>query len=195
MAICSPRVTALALAATLAACGTTPPTRFHSLRSSQPTAAVAQTPMWVEIAPVSVPAAVDQPQWLVRVADDSLRVLEQERWVAPLRDELRAALAEHLGQRYGAINGAMAAPNAPSGAQTNPRWTLRLEVRRFEMVAGQSVWLEGAWSVTSEAPGGSGLHCVSSLREAAPGELPRSRPRSGVPCKPWLTTWAGRCGP
>ena len=69
----------------------------------------------IVLEPIRVPAQVDQPQWLVRLPDDSLAVLEQERWASPLRDELREALLEQLAAGYGAVEArsAVAGSGAP----------------------------------------------------------------------------------
>jgi len=148
-------LTALLMAAT--GCSSTPSTRFHSLLAgSGASAATPATVRFVDLGPVGVPASVDQPQWVVRLPDDSLRVLEQERWVAPLRDEIRAALLDGLRQRSGAID-ARAVP-APPGDVVR----VRVDLQRFESIAGSGTWLEARWTVV---PGD--LACSVSLREAA----------------------------
>ena len=140
----------------LAGCSSAPPTRFHSLLDGQPAPATTATARHVDLAPVSVPAAVDQPQWVVRLPDGSLRMLELERWVAPLRDELRAALLDGLRARSGVAD-ARSVPTPVDGVAR-----VRVDVLRFETVAGRGAGLEARWTVT---PGD--LSCTTSLREAA----------------------------
>lgn len=159
------RALALGAASLMAACSSTQPARFHSL-AALPGAApaapapAAATPWVVDLGPVTVPAGVDQPQWVVRLPDGSLRVLEQERWVAPLRDEVRAALLEALRLRTGAID----ARSVPAPATGTVR--VRVDVQRFETLAGEGAWIEAGWSV---AP--AGFACRVTLREAAgPGD-------------------------
>lgn len=151
---------AVGAAGLMTACASTEPARFHSL-VALPSAAAPATPAgttaWVvDLGPVSVPAAVDQPQWVVRLPDGSLRVLEQERWVAPLREEMRSALLDALRQRTGAID----ARTVPAPAAGPVR--VRVDVQRFETLAGEGAWLEAGWTV---AP--AGFACRVSLREAA----------------------------
>ena len=85
--------------ALLAGCASSATTRMHSLlpppAPGGSTATSAAAGGW-EIAPVQLPAQVDRPQWVLRLADDSLQVLEHERWIAPLADEVRAAVAARL---------------------------------------------------------------------------------------------------
>lgn len=152
----------IAASAVAAGCSSAPPTRFHSLLGGTPAAPAAQaTPWYLDLGPVGVPAAVDQPQWVVRLPDDSLRMLEQERWVGPLRDEVRAALLDGLQRRWGAIDTRTAA--APAG---HAAWRVRVDVVRFETVSGQAAWLDARW--TASRPGTAApLSCAASLQEPA----------------------------
>jgi len=157
-----------AVAAALAGCASQPPVRFHSLLpavSAATSAPAAGTPLVVELGPVTVPAAVDQPQWVLRAGDDSLRVLEGERWVAPLRDELRAAVMARLAERFNAVD-ARTQPGPASG------WRLRIEVQRFESMLGREAWLEAAWSATSVATPVRTVACTSRLHEPAGPDVP-----------------------
>lgn len=159
------KLLALALSlAVLAGCSSTPAPRFHSLLSTQAAAveAVSTVALPVDIAPVSVPPAVDQQQWVVRLPDDSLRILEQEQWVAPLRDELRAALFDRLAKRYGAVD----VRSAPTAEFVR----LKVDVQRFESMAGREVWIEAVWTATPTAKGNPPLVCRSSVREPVNGD-------------------------
>lgn len=154
----------------MAGCASQPPVRFHSLLPASSSAAAASapasaTPLVIELGPVTVPAAVDQPQWVLRASDDSLRVLEGERWVAPLRDELRAAVMARLAERFNAVD-ARTQPGPASG------WRLRIEVQRFESMLGREAWLEAAWSTTSVATPVRTLACTSRLHETAGSDPP-----------------------
>jgi uncharacterized protein len=159
----------LAFAVALAAgCSSTPAPRFHSLLPTQNTAApeaVSSVPLPVDLGPVGVPPAVDQQQWVVRLPDDSLRILEQEQWVAPLRDELRAALFDRLAQRFAAVD-VRAMPSAEF-------LRVKVDVQRFESIAGREVWLDAVWSVQPTARAAPApLVCRSSVREPVNGDVP-----------------------
>ena len=153
---------ALALCAAFVGCSSTPAPRYHSLLStSAPSAREAGVaPLFVDLAAVGVPAAVDQQEWVVRMPDDSLRLLELEQWVGPLRDELRAALFERLAQRYGAVD----ARTAPS----DHAWRVKVDVTRFESIAGKEVWLDTTWSASATKR--NTLVCHSSVREPVQGD-------------------------
>ncbi len=157
----------------LAGCSSTPTPRFHSLLSAQPMANAAQpSPAFVvELGPVGIPPSLDQPQWVLRLGDDSLRVLEQERWVAPLRDELHAALLQRLSARWGGVDARMAL------ATTLPGWRVRVDVQRLESLAGREVWLAASWSLAplpSRAPNPTSatpLACATTVHEPATGDV------------------------
>ena len=160
---------ACAVLVALGGCSTSaPPTRLHTLMPAEPTprdaAAAGRGPLFVALEPIRVPAQVDQPQWLVRLPDDSLASLEQERWASPLRDELRQALLEQLGARFGVVEGRSAVPQAAAPLR------VALELRRFDSIPGREARLEGQWTVTgASAPT---LRCSVLVRETAPGGTP-----------------------
>ena len=159
----------LALAAlVLAACGTLPPTHFHSLMPTE-IAARSGTPAAAGVAvvlePVRVPANVDQPQWLVQLGDDSLAVLEQERWASLLRDEFRQALLEELIIGQGAVE----ARTQPGAGAASVR--VAIDVRRFDSLPGREARIQGTWTITG-ADARSASRCEWLIREPAAGSFP-----------------------
>ena len=90
---------------------------------------------------MAVPAAVDQPQWLVHLPDGTLALLDNERWASPLRDELRAALRETLARRWAVLDAA-----GPAAAPAT--WRLHLELLRFDSQPAREVRLEALWTLS-----------------------------------------------
>ena len=158
------RAAAVLACALLASCAASKPDRFHTLLASDapaPVSAPNSNPIPIDVLPVSVPAYDDQPQWVLRAADDSLIVLEQERWAAPLREELRIALAERLVARWGAADArTLARPAATT-------WQVRVDVQRFESIPGREARIDSLWSLSSSARASVALSCRSSIREGA----------------------------
>jgi len=144
---------ALGLAVLLGACSSMQPPRFHTLMpapaSTTPTIAPAGPLAW-EVLPVTIPAQVDQPQWVVRTIDGSLAVLEQERWIAPLGEEIRAAVADRLTRTLGAP-----APPLESGKV----WQVRIDVQRFDSVPGREARLEATWTLSPNVGAAMALRC------------------------------------
>lgn len=159
-----------AAAVLVAACATPPQVRLHTLMPAETLARAAATaaatggprePVAIVLEPIRLPPQVDQPQWLVRLGDDSMARLEQERWASPLRDELRQALVESLAVRHGAVEG------RPAAGRESSRITV--DVRRFESIPGREARIEGAWTV--QAGRAAALRCDFAFREPAPGAI------------------------
>ncbi len=155
----------VALVLLVAGCSSTPPVKYHSLLTTREAKApeAGLPPLPLDLGPVQVPASVDQMQWVVRLPDETLRILEGEQWVSPLRDELRAALFERLAQRYAAVD----ARNVP-GTHTV---RVKVDVQRFESIAGKEVWLDSVWSAHIDSSKPPRLVCRSSVHEPALGDL------------------------
>ena len=121
--------------------------------------------------PVRLPIQVDQPQWVVRLPDDSVAVLEQERWTTALRDEFQAALLEELIAGHGMIDARTQPSPSPSP------WRIAVDVRRFESLPGREARIEGSWTIQGSSNGRSaGSRCEWLLREPAPGPLAELAP-------------------
>lgn len=159
-----PILSALVLLALAACSASAPPVHLHSLMPAEPAPRDATRPaMAIALEPIRVPAQVDQPQWLVRLPDDSLSSLEQERWASPLSDELRQALLDELAARYGAVEG-----RSPSSATV---LRVGLELRRFDSIPGREARIEAAWTIAAGAAT-TLLRCDALLREPAAAGMP-----------------------
>ena len=173
----TPLVLGLALLV-LAACAAAPVLRFHSLLPVDVPAALPNPgpPLRLVVAPVRLPSAIDQPQWLVRRADNSLQLLEQDRWASPLADEVRAALREGLFARWAVVDGNLAplAPGAAAAAPladgAAPPWRLVLEVLRLEAWPGRETLLEAQWSLLPPQRTTGTAQCRFRLREPVAGD-------------------------
>ena len=147
----------------VAGCASTPETHFHTLVPTEPlTPAEGVQPdkgPRIRMETIRVPEAVDQPQWMVRLPDESLVMLEQERWTSALPDELYNGLLQVLHERFGAVD-------ARSMGAGSPQWRIRIDVSRFEMRPGLAA-LEATWSVTPLEAGAETLRCSSYYRESA----------------------------
>jgi uncharacterized lipoprotein YmbA len=123
----------LIAAVTLASCASAP-TQYLTLMPP-PGGAVASISAQVPVVTVTVPSQVDQSELVVRQSDGSLALLQSVRWIAPLADEIRTALALSLSERWAAL----------------PAMRINVDVQRFDSVPGQYACIESAWTLT--APG------------------------------------------
>jgi uncharacterized lipoprotein YmbA len=151
----------LALALALAACSSAPTHFYTLLPPAQPAdAAVAPAPFAIDVASVGVPTEVDQAQWLVRTGPGQVAVLDNERWAAPLGDELHAAFSDALTRQLGV--GAVYEAANPGV----PVYRIQIDVRRFESAAGQYALIDADWSVARhDGVAGLALQCHSRVSQ------------------------------
>lgn len=115
-----------------------------------------------QLLPVSIPAQVDQPQLVVRQGGQSVALLNGERWIAPLGDELRSALSTDLARQLQSED-VSALP-----ANDKPMLRIKLDVRRFESQPGSYALIDGTWSVRvmhGSSEQGSTVSCSSRISE------------------------------
>lgn len=133
-------------AATLAACGSSPPAQFYTLSapSGASGAVPAQGPQtFIEVMPVAVPDRLARPQLVVRSDAAKLDVLEQERWSSPFNSELRDALAAGVASRLGAVD---ISRSGRSSDQVSYR--INVELRDMDAVRNDKVQASFGWTVT-----------------------------------------------
>jgi uncharacterized lipoprotein YmbA len=152
------------LAAMAAGCGASAPARFYTLDSTASPNGAAIAPATVLVGPVTVPAAVDQPQMVVQVAPNRVEVDEFNRWVAPLNDSIARVVAGDLAVELGTPDVGV----APL-ANFNADYRVTVDVQRFESVRGQSALVDAVWTVRKTA-GGQARSGRTVAREAVQGD-------------------------
>jgi uncharacterized lipoprotein YmbA len=148
--------------ALLGGCGTSAPARFYTL---DPTAAgngASSARCAVVVDPVSIPASVDRPQFVVQIAANRVDVDEFNRWVAPLGDQIAGVAAADLAALLGT-------PNVVTAPIPNLDYRVLINVQRFESVRGQTAVLDAVWTVqkAGNSPPHSGR---TSARETVQGD-------------------------
>lgn len=148
------------LAAILLAGCASAPMHYYTLLPAPAEPSAAATALPFEVLTVNVPAQVDRPQLVVRQDGQSVALLEGERWIAPLADEVRGALAADLARTLpGHDVGGMVAAD-------QPLLQVSLDVRRFDSQPGSYALIDGAWRVRWRHDGKLATHaCTSSIRE------------------------------
>lgn len=152
----------------LAACGTSPVTRYHSLQEVAPLGGGGGAERLVEVLPVAVPAAVDRPELVLSGADGGLDVRDAERWAGPLPDELRDLVTAALWRAARAAD-VYAAP-IPAGASGLPQYRLATRFERFE-ARGGFAQVAATWTIR-RLPEGPAAACraaaTAPLADASP---------------------------
>ena len=153
----------LCVAAAIAAgCGTSPPARFYTLNS---TAAPAATPsnLFIAVGPVTIPAVVDRPEFVVSIGQNELRVDDFNRWAAPLQDNLARTIAENLVVMLGTPRVIL----FPQQLASDPEYRVAVEIRTFESVPGTAIRLDAVWTLR-RAKDGKTETGRTSARETVP---------------------------
>ena len=146
----------------LGACASTMPTHYYSLLDASAEAPAAPpAPFLIDVQPVGIPAQVDRPQLVVRDGAGMLP-LEQERWIAPLADEARAAFSASLARELVATD--VAGQPRPPGARVV---NVKIDLRRFDSVPGAYAAIDAIWSLALNDGKSPPLVCASSTRENA----------------------------
>jgi len=136
-------VAAICLVVTvLAGCGSSPQASFYTLSAG---AAPAQTAATYSIAvgPVTVPAIVDRPQFVVRVGANRVTVAELHRWAEPLKSEIPRVIAENLAQMLGTKQ----VSAYPQSATGDAEYLVSVDIQRFDSALGEAVTIDALWSV------------------------------------------------
>jgi len=142
----------------------TAPSRFYTLDSTATAIGAPISPTAVMIGSVSVPPAVDQPQFVVQTASNRVEVDEFNRWAAPLSDSIARVVAGDLIVLLGTPNIA-AAPFA----NFDPTYTVTIEVQRFDSIRGEAAIVEALWTVRKNTDGET-RSGRSVAREAVQGD-------------------------
>jgi uncharacterized lipoprotein YmbA len=149
----------------LAACGcSTKPARFYTLDSTASPDGAPTAHMAVTVGPVTVPASVDQPEFVVQVASNRVELDEFNRWAAPLNDSIARAVAGDLAVLLGT-------PDVATSPMANfiPAYSVTINVQRFESTRNQGVLLDAVWAV-HQTRGGALRSGRTVAQEAVQGD-------------------------
>jgi uncharacterized lipoprotein YmbA len=137
--------------------------RFYSLSAAGAPAATPST-LSVAVGPVSVPAAVDRPQFVVSTGPNQVRLDEFNRWAAPLQNDISRVVAENLVAMLGTPLVTLSAQTLSAAAD----YRAVIEVQSFDSALGDATTLDAVWTVRRTRDGKSQTG-RTTVREPAPG--------------------------
>ncbi len=138
----------IALACLLAACGTSPPTRFFTLTTVSPAEHSTATPPFpVQVNAVHIPAVLDRNEMVRQTGSNTLSISDRDRWGAPFGEMARNVLAQDLAERL--PQGSVIFPKAPASANAAH---LVVTIATFGQDASGQVRLVGSWSLIRGNP-------------------------------------------
>jgi uncharacterized protein len=150
-------------AVALAACSSAP-VHYYTLvpapDSTQVDAAVPAASFQFELLPVGIPAQNDVPQLVVRQGGQAVALVDGERWIAPLADEVRGALSVDLSHQLNARDIGSGLP-----VDGKPVVRIKIDLRRFDSSPGNYALIDATWSVRL-LKGDTVLTCSSRITES-----------------------------
>jgi uncharacterized protein len=141
------KMAACLVAVAMAACGSAP-SRYYTLDAIAVSGGAPLAHHLVTVGPVTIPASVDQPQFVTQAGPNRVTVDEFNRWAAPLNDNIARVVAQNLAVLLGT-------PDVAAGPLANfvPDYTVAIDVQRFESIRGQGTALQAVWTVHRTAGG------------------------------------------
>ena len=133
----------------LAACGSSPPTRFYTLDPVPPgrtATGFAGPPL--QVGQVMLPPDLDRLSIVTRAGPDRLSVSGEDRWAAPLDGMVQRVLAADLAARLPQSEVLAPGDPAPPGGVR----TVSVNVRRFDSDAAGQVTLDAGWALLKGTP-------------------------------------------
>jgi uncharacterized lipoprotein YmbA len=157
------RLISITIVVAVCGCSTTP-ARFYTLDSTATPDGAPAARTAVMVGPVSVPASVDQPEFVVQVASNRVELDEFNRWAAPLNDSIARAVAGDLVVLLGT-------PDVAASPIANfiPAYSVTINVQRFESTRNQGALLDAMWAVHRTA-GGAMRSGRTVAQEASQGD-------------------------
>lgn len=138
------RLIPVLLALTLAACASSPPTRFYTLNAVAPAARAGATQGQapIKIDAVHIPPALDRNSMVRGESGNQLEISSQDRWAGDLGETIRRVLTQDLASRLPA--GMVIAPDAPAPASARG---VVVDILTFQPRGAGEVVLDADWTL------------------------------------------------
>lgn len=154
---------ACAFAALISGCASSP-SRFYTLSPAAAPAAAPAAGCAASVGPVSVPAAVDRLQIVVRTGPNQVFINEFDRWASPLKTDIARVVAENLVSMLGTPQVTV----FPASSAADASYRVTIDVLRFESEPDRSATLDALWTI-SAAKGGQVRRSRTTRTESTQG--------------------------
>lgn len=148
----------VAVSSWLAACASSPQSRFYTLTPLVPVEKKQSSTVSVNVAPVEIPDYLDRPQIVTRDGKNALVLAEFDRWAGSLGENMSVVLAEDLALLLGTDR--VFVNSAASSDEVDCTVTMR--VLRLDALPGDHVLLKAQWTV-NRPDGKNALTRVSNI--------------------------------
>jgi len=135
----------------LAACSSTPPTRFYKLNSlpggqQENPAALLGMDIAIGVGPVELPEFLDRPQIVTRKSQNQVEIAEFHRWAASFPRDFSRVLAKNISTLLPTDRVAV----YPWEDSFSPTYQVKLDVEQFDGQLGEQVFLRVIWSLVGQ---------------------------------------------
>jgi uncharacterized lipoprotein YmbA len=140
---------ALAAGLLLTACGTSQPTRYYLLTSSEPESAPAAStqPLTIGLGPVSLPGYLDRPEIVSRSAANELTVAVYNEWGEPLTANVTRVLSDNLAHRLNTDRIVLLPLRRSLRSALGLAYQVAIDFSQFERIADGTVRLKARWVI------------------------------------------------
>ena len=142
-------LTFIVIAYLITGCASSSPSRFYTLNSTVAPSVLPQTKYSVSVGPVSVPAAIDRLQIVVRTGPNQVFINEFDRWASPLKDDIGRVVVDNLVSQLGTTQVSTYTQATAAGAS----YRVMIDVLRFDSELGKAATLDALWTVSSVKDG------------------------------------------
>ncbi|BBB68426.1 hypothetical protein UNDYM_4173 [Undibacterium sp. YM2] len=142
----STHVLTISLAGILLAACATPPVE-HLYRLDYPLASSSQAEAQYElvVATIKLPEAVNRQQLVIQKSATESIVSDEQRWLAPLDEQLTNALTAHL--RKNLPDAWLSTDTSISTTSSLPRYHVKVQINQLLINSGEQLTLEASWAV------------------------------------------------
>lgn len=135
----------------LAACATPPVEHLYRLDYPLASASQAEAQYEVVIATVKLPEAVNRQQLVIQKSATESLISDEQRWLAPLDEQLTHALTAHLRKNlpdaWLSTDTGINASIAATPGKTLPRYLVKVQIDQLLIHSGSQLTLEASWVV------------------------------------------------
>ena len=134
----------LVIIAALAACASPNKDRFYQLSYTNQDSSSGAAKYDVIIDTVTIPDSINRPQLVVQKSPTESQILDEQRWVAPLDEQIRQAFLANLQAQ---LPEAWLAQRVDTHA-TLPRYFLHTEIQQLQINPSQDVAIDIVWIIS-----------------------------------------------
>jgi uncharacterized protein len=149
------------VAAIIAGCVSSP-SRFYTLSPTTTPTAEQQVGCIIAVGPISVPAAVDRLQMVVRTGPNQVFINEFDRWASPLKGDIARVVVANLASMLGTTQ------VFPTSSAADASYRVVIDVLRFESEPDRAATIDALWTV-SATKGGHTRRNRTTLTEPTQG--------------------------